>query len=105
MRSAWGLRLGEEALLAVLAYGFGTLLAPNIVAGHGTEHKHSRKLLERVGFEYTHNILWGPAKIEVCMWAITTEAFNRRDAVLGESRETPIAEVCPALFQSLAYDF
>jgi [ribosomal protein S5]-alanine N-acetyltransferase len=85
MRSAWGLRLGEEALLAVLAYGFGTLRAPKIVAGHGIEHKNSQKLLERVGFEYTHNIAWGPAKIDVCMWAITAEVFHRRDAVLGES--------------------
>jgi [ribosomal protein S5]-alanine N-acetyltransferase len=78
MRSAWGLRLGEEALLAVLAHGFGTLGAPRIVAGHGTAHKNSRKLLERVGFEYTHNILWGPAKIEVCMWAITAEMWRQR---------------------------
>jgi len=77
-RSAWGLRLGEEALLAVLAHGFGTLDAPKIVAGHGTAHENSRKLLERVGFEYTHDILWGPAKIEACMWAITAEMWRQR---------------------------
>ena len=49
MRSAWGLRLGEEALLAVLAHGFDTLGLPVIVAGHGAAHDNSRKLLERVG--------------------------------------------------------
>jgi [ribosomal protein S5]-alanine N-acetyltransferase len=84
MRSAWGLRLGEEALLAVLAYGFETLDAPRIVAGHGVAHKNSRKLLERVGFEYTHNILWGPAKIEVCMWAITAETWRQRRDIQDE---------------------
>jgi ribosomal-protein-alanine N-acetyltransferase len=42
MRSAWGLRLGEEALLAVLAHGFGALGLPVIVAGHGTAHENSR---------------------------------------------------------------
>ena len=78
MRSAWGMRLGEEALLAVLDYGFRILGAPRIVAGHGAEHHNSRKLLERTGFEYTHNILWGPAKIDVCMWAITAEMFHRQ---------------------------
>lgn len=76
MRPAWGLRLGEEALLAVLAHGFDTLGLPVIVAGHGIAHDNSRKLLERVGFNYTHNILWGPKKIEVCMWAITAQIWH-----------------------------
>jgi RimJ/RimL family protein N-acetyltransferase len=76
MRSAWGLRLGEEALLAVLAHGFDTLGLPVIVAGHGTAHDNSRKLLERVGFKYTHDILWSPKTIEVCMWAMTAEIWR-----------------------------
>lgn len=76
MRSAWGLRLGEEALLAVLAYGFNTLGLQVIVAGHGIAHDNSRKLLERVGFKYTHNTLWGPKEIEVCVWAITAPIWR-----------------------------
>ena len=76
MRSAWGLRLGEEALLAVLAHGFDTLGLPVIVAGHGIAHDNSRKLLERVGFKYTHNIVWGSKEIEVCMWAMTAQIWR-----------------------------
>ena len=76
MRSAWGLRLGEEALRAVLAHGFEALGLPRIVAGHGMGHDNSRKLLERVGFEYTHNALWGPKAIEVCMYTITAEIWR-----------------------------
>lgn len=79
MRSAWGLRLGEEALLAVLAHGFNTLDLSVIVAGHGVAHENSRKLLERVGFRYTHNILWGPKEIEVCMWAITAHGWQGKN--------------------------
>jgi ribosomal-protein-alanine N-acetyltransferase len=79
MRSAWGLRLGQEALLAVLAHGFDTLELPVIVAGHGVAHDNSRKLLERVGFRYTHNILWGPKEIEVCMWAITAQSWHDKN--------------------------
>ncbi len=71
MRSAWGLRLGEEALRAVLTYGFDTLGLSTIVAGHGIGHDNSQKLLERVGFGYTHNIMWGPKAIEVRMYAIS----------------------------------
>ena len=70
MRFAWGLRLGEESLRAVLGYGFDTMRLPVIVAGHGLGHENSKKLLERMGFGYTHKILWGPKEIEVCMYAI-----------------------------------
>ena len=83
MRSAWGLRLGEESLRAVLAYGFDTLSLPLIVAGHGLGHHNSQTLLERVGFAYTHNILWGPKAIEVCMYAIDAETW--RSTGTGES--------------------
>ncbi len=76
MRSAWGLRLGEESLRAVLAHAFDTLGLPKIVAGHGLGHVNSQKLLERVGFGYTHNILWGPKAIEVRMYAIELEMWR-----------------------------
>jgi RimJ/RimL family protein N-acetyltransferase len=79
MRSVWGMRLGEEALRAVLAYGFDLMELPRIVAGHGRKHDNSLKLLERVGFKYTHDILWGPQEIEVCMWAITAEEWRIED--------------------------
>jgi ribosomal-protein-alanine N-acetyltransferase len=80
MRSAWGLRLGEEALRAVLAHGFETLRLTKIVAGHGLGHDNSQKLLERVGFGYTHNILWGPKEIEVRMYAIDEAMWRSSEA-------------------------
>jgi ribosomal-protein-alanine N-acetyltransferase len=76
MRSTWGLRLGEESLRAVLAYGFDTMRLKLIVAGHGVGHDNSQKLLERVGFRYTHNIKWGQKAIEVCMYAIDAEVWR-----------------------------
>ena len=82
MRSAWGRRLGEEALLGVLAHGFDTLGLAAIVAGHGIAHDNSRKLLERVGFKYTHDMLWGPKKIEVCMWSMTAEIWRAKNRQL-----------------------
>lgn len=70
VRSAWGQRLGEESLRAVLAHGFDTMRLAVIVAGHGMGHNNSQKLLERVGFGYTHNAKWGPKAIEVRMYVI-----------------------------------
>lgn len=86
MRSAWGLRLGEEALRAVLAHGFDTLRLPRIVAGHGIGHDNSQKLLERLGFVYTHNILWGPKAIDVRMYAL--DAGKWRSIAILEERAT-----------------
>ena len=76
MRSAWGERLGEEALRAVLAYGFDRLGLKTIVAGHGMGHENSQRLLERVGFGYTHDTTWGDKAIEVRMYAITAEKWQ-----------------------------
>ncbi len=45
MRSAWGLRLGEESLRSVLAYGFDTMKLTVIVAGHGVGHDNSQSYL------------------------------------------------------------
>jgi RimJ/RimL family protein N-acetyltransferase len=78
MRSVWGQRLGEEALLTVLAHAFDTLKLPVIVAGHGLDHDNSQNLLERVGFRYTHNIQWGPKAIEVRMYEIDAAAWRSR---------------------------
>ena len=77
MRSAWGLRLGEEALRAVLAFGFDQLVLPVIVAGHGFGHSNSQKLLERVGFRYTHDTVWGPQALDVRMYAIDAAMWQR----------------------------
>lgn len=75
-RSAWSQRLGEEAVRAMLAYGFETLHLPVIVAGHGEGHENSRKLLERLGFRYTHSAAWGPKEIEVKLYALDAATWR-----------------------------
>ena len=59
-----------------------TLKLPVIVAGHGIDHDNFRKLLERVGFSYTQNIVWGPNEIDVCMWIIDAENWRRQASSL-----------------------
>jgi ribosomal-protein-alanine N-acetyltransferase len=84
MRSAWGLRLGEEAMRAVVAHGFDTLGLPTIVAGHGIGHENSQKMLERIGFGYTHNIMWGPKAIEVRIYEMSAASWRARSS--GDAR-------------------
>ena len=79
MRSVWGLRLGEEAIRAVLAHGFDSLGFPKVIAGHGVEHENSCRMLERLGFRYTRNALWGPKQIECCLWELHAEEWRAGD--------------------------
>jgi [ribosomal protein S5]-alanine N-acetyltransferase len=62
-RSFWSGRYGEEAARAVIAYGFEKVGARELVAGHGPENVHSKALIERLGFVYTHAEPWGKQNI------------------------------------------
>ena len=55
----WSRRLGEEAARAVMRYAFEELGAKALTAGHFPENVHSRALMERLGFQYTHEEPWG----------------------------------------------
>jgi len=55
----WSLRLGEEAALGAMAYGFYTLRADALIAGHGPGHTNSQQLIERLGFQFSHEEPWG----------------------------------------------
>jgi uncharacterized protein (TIGR00369 family) len=95
MPKAWGGRLGEEALRAVLAHGFGTLKLPVIVAGHGAAHANSRDLLERTGFRYTHNAIWGAKELDVRWYAIDAETWRMQNSTAvteATSMENPTTD-------------
>ena len=51
----WGQGLAPEAARAVIAFAFERLGAKGLVAGHHAENVNSKKVLERLGFHYTHD--------------------------------------------------
>ena len=51
----WGQGLAPEAARAVIAFAFERLGAKGLVAGHHVENVNSKKVLERLGFHYTHD--------------------------------------------------
>lgn len=61
-RPFWSGRLGEEAARAVITYAWEHTGAVALTAGHGRENVHSKALVERLGFRYTHHEVWGPHK-------------------------------------------
>jgi RimJ/RimL family protein N-acetyltransferase len=50
----WGRGLALEAARTVIPYAFETLGAKGLSAGHHPENMNSRKVLEKLGFQFTH---------------------------------------------------
>ncbi len=59
-RPFWSGRMGEEAARAVIDYAWQNTPVEALVAGHGPDNVHSKALIERLGFHYTHHEPWGP---------------------------------------------
>lgn len=62
-RRFWSGKFGEEAARAVIGYAFDTLKLTALVAGHNPENVHSKALMGRLGFLYTHHEPWGPVDL------------------------------------------
>jgi [ribosomal protein S5]-alanine N-acetyltransferase len=54
----WGRGLATEAGRAAIAYGFDTIGAKSLFAGHHPENAVSRKVLGKLGFRYTHDEIY-----------------------------------------------
>jgi len=59
-RAFWGRGLAKEAARAVIDYGYGTLGAEALFAGHHPANEASRQLLLKLGFIHTHEELYPP---------------------------------------------
>tara|TARA_R110002074_G_scaffold88112_4_gene194257 strand:- start:1904 stop:2458 length:555 start_codon:yes stop_codon:yes gene_type:complete len=53
-RAYWGQGLATEVSRKVLDIGFGTLALPNIIAFAAAEHRASRHVMEKLGFQFEY---------------------------------------------------
>jgi [ribosomal protein S5]-alanine N-acetyltransferase len=51
----WGQGLATEAARAVIPYAFEKYSAKKLVAGHHPENVNSKKVLDKLGFKYSHD--------------------------------------------------
>jgi RimJ/RimL family protein N-acetyltransferase len=56
----WNKGLAQEAARAVIGYAFSTVGASSLFAGHHPENVASRRVLEKLGFCYTHDEIYPP---------------------------------------------
>ncbi len=76
IRSAyWGRGFATEAARAVAAYAFGTLGVKALFAGHNPKNVVSRRVLERLGFRYTHDELYPPTGLMHPSYLLRAEDF------------------------------
>jgi [ribosomal protein S5]-alanine N-acetyltransferase len=57
---SWGQGLAQEAGRAVIALAFDTLGAKSLFAGHHPANAASQRLIEKLGFHFTHQELYPP---------------------------------------------
>lgn len=67
----WGRGLAPEAATAVIDYAFEKLGVKGLSAGHHPENVNSKKVLERLGFRYTHNEVFPALGIEIPYYLLT----------------------------------
>jgi [ribosomal protein S5]-alanine N-acetyltransferase len=60
----WGQGIASEAARAVVQHAFETPGVNGVFAGHHPENEASRRVLERLGFRYTHHELYPPTGLE-----------------------------------------
>ena len=61
----WGRGLALEAATAVIHYAFHALGAQALAAGHHPDNANSRKVLERLGFHYSHEEFFSALGIDI----------------------------------------
>lgn len=79
-RPYWSERLGEEAARAVIDFAFGSLRARALTAGHNPENTHSKALILRLGFHFTHLEPWGPFQILHPIYRLEPSASSVRQS-------------------------
>jgi RimJ/RimL family protein N-acetyltransferase/predicted nucleic acid-binding protein len=62
-RAYWGRGLAVEAGRAVVAFAFESLGAKALFAGHHPENRASRRVLEKLGFQFTHEEFYVPSGV------------------------------------------
>jgi RimJ/RimL family protein N-acetyltransferase len=62
-RAYWGRGLAEEAARAVIRYAFESLGLETLFAGHHPENAASRRVLEKLGFQYAGEDVYPPSGV------------------------------------------
>ena len=74
-KSEWGKGYASEAARAVIAYAFDSMHATALFAGHNPANESSRRLLQKLGFRFTHTEYYAPTGLDHPSYILTRDAF------------------------------
>ncbi len=77
-RTCWGHGYAPEATLAVMGYAFKAIGAKALFAGHNPANAVSRRIVEQLGFRYTHDEFYPPTGLCHPSYLLTKEEFARQ---------------------------
>lgn len=72
-RHYWGKGIAQEASQAVIDYSFTNLEVSSLFAGHNPKNRDSAKLLNKLGFKYTHDEFYKPTGLQHPSYLLTKE--------------------------------
>ncbi len=77
-RTCWGHGYAAEATRSVMEYAFKALGVKALFAGHNPANAASRRILEQLGFRYTHDEFYPPTGLHHPSYLLTAEEFARQ---------------------------
>jgi len=69
----WGRGLATEAARAAIAYAFETYAPKKLAAGHHPENLNSKKVIEKLGFQYSHEEKFAELGMEIPYYLLEPE--------------------------------
>lgn len=72
----WGKGLASEAALGVMDYAFHILTASGLFAGHNPQNVASRHLLQKLGFQYTHDEYYAPTGLQHPSYLLMADQYH-----------------------------
>jgi [ribosomal protein S5]-alanine N-acetyltransferase len=73
----WGQGLAQEAGRAVIGFAFETLGVKGLFAGHHPANDASRRLIEKLGFHFTHEEFYAPTGLNHPSYLLANPGISR----------------------------
>ena len=77
-KAFWGQGHAPEATRVVMEYAFNTLEVKALFAGRNPANEASRRILETLGFRYTHDEYYPPTGLQHPSYLLTATEFEQR---------------------------
>jgi [ribosomal protein S5]-alanine N-acetyltransferase len=85
----WGRGLATEAGGAVVTFGFESLGAEALFAGHHPANATSRRVLEKLGFRFTHEEVYPPTGLKHPSYLLTRSEYAARSKTRAAVKNKP----------------